>query len=216
MSPIVGITASGVNAAALLNCTSVIREPFNNFTDNSWTVVTGTIVTGRTGTAANLTGSGGALGYSMPTANRSNYATLGFAYSITNIGSAQRQIVSLRDSAGTDFLTLKANTNGSVTVVAGTAGTTYGTSAAGLLVTATYAYIEMQCFIDDVAGFVTVRVDGTVAFTATGIDTQNLAPAASPIATLLFRTGGAAQNCQFDDLYMSMGPDCTFQGSQII
>jgi hypothetical protein len=189
--------------------TDVLLEPFNNFTFAPWTTG-GTIVAGRTGTAAQLTGSNTAT-YTLPTGNRSYYATIGFAYKVSSVGTSPRKIFSFRDSTASYFTTLQIETNGALGFYGGDSAQPYGTSSAGLIVAATWYYLEVQVFIANTGGSFTVRCNGSIVISGTAMDTQQPGSPASPIAEVMLRNI-SGQTAQFDDLYLTMGAGAPFKG----
>jgi hypothetical protein len=92
----------------------------------------------------------------------------------------------------------------------------YVTSAAGVISANVWYYIELQMYIANAGGYVTLRVNGTTVASATGIDTQVLGSPSSPIARLFLRGGGTGVTVLFDDLYLTTGSSCGFQGDHVV
>ena len=204
----VGTFASAVHIAGGA-CTDILMEPFTNL--SAWSTSGASLVTGRTGNAISLTGAGTAT-YTLATGDRSYYATIGFAYKVSSIGSIARNIFSFRDSVGTYFTTLLVGTDGSLGFYRGDAAVpALGTSAASLIAANTFYYLEVQVFLDDAGGYFTVRRNGTTVISGSGVDTMQPASPSSPIAQLLLRNI-SGQTCQFDDMYLSVGAGCALKG----
>lgn len=112
----------------------------------------------------------------------SNYASfgIGFAFKYENLAAASLAFGSNTDFIGlydttTLHLALRLHSDGSIRAYRST--TSLGTSAAGVIVTDTWHYIELYGTIDDTTGSLTVYVDGTSVLTLSGIDTRNAANA---------------------------------------
>jgi hypothetical protein len=195
------------SAVAGGTCTEVLMEPFTNLT--AWTGGA-TVVAGRTGNAAQLTG-GNIAAYAVTSINRSYYATVGFAYKVSSVGTVARQIFSLLDSGASYFTTLQVEINGGLGFYGGNVAQSYGTSTAGLITANTFYYLEVQVFIADSGGYFTVRRNGTTVISGSAMDTLALGTPASPIAELRLRNV-SGQTAQFDDLYLTTGSGCAFKG----
>lgn len=90
--------------------------------------------------------------------------------------------------------------------------TVLGTSAVGLIVPGSFAYIEAQAVIDDVAGVVVIQLDGTEILNLTSQDTQN-----GGVGTVdRIRYAGSTDVATYDDLYIlddtGSAPQNTFLG----
>ena len=135
-------------------CTDVLYEPFDSMA--AWGGSGSSIVAGRTGTACQLTG-GGTATYTLAGGVQSYYATCGFAYQVSSVGTASRPICSFRDSTAQYFTTLRIEINGALGFYAGDSTGLLGTSAAGLIAAATWYYLEVQVFVANAGGYFTVR-----------------------------------------------------------
>lgn len=215
------MTSVGVMASSVVSstCTPVLREPFDNLT--AWSATGASIAAGRTGTAMSMAGTS-SNDYILPAGLvNSPYATLGFAYKVSDVGTALRSIVTLRDytggatfNLGNDLVTLNVELDGSLRLRDGAAAS-LGLSAAGLIVAATWYYIEVQMFFADAGGTFAVRLNGTTVISGGG-DTRSPVTWTGGVGHILLRGAGSGQNCQFDDLYLTTGAGCAFQGSQTI
>lgn len=127
-------------------------------------------------------------------------------------------IVQIGEGA-TAHVSLKLNTNGTLSVMRGTGGgTTLGTTAFALSEN-TYYYVEIGGSIHDTTGAVTVRVNGDPKLTLTSVDTRNGATGVwdyVAIGGLDVVTNGDEAYWRFDDLYVCDGtgsaPHNTFLG----
>jgi hypothetical protein len=205
----VGIMASSVAALG----TDVLLEPFNNFTFAPWTLnSTPTIVTGRTGTAGQFTGTLQRGSYFIAAGNRSDTLTIGFAFRKTDALTPVRTIIQLRDD--TDGLTLdelKVEANGALGIYRG--GTNQlGVSAAGLIVQNVWYYLEVQITLHDTLGVVTVRRNGVDVITLTGQDTNPSGGITFVYGALRLTSGVASCTNQYDDLYLTMGAGAALKG----
>jgi hypothetical protein len=92
----------------------------------------------------------------------------------------------------TAHLTVNVNTDGSITVKRGDdAGTTLGTTAAGIISTGTRYYVELKFTLHDSTGLVELRVNEVVVLTLTGQDTRNGGTPAWTVVRSWNRFGGA-------------------------
>jgi hypothetical protein len=203
--PSTGIMASAVHLAA---CSDVIAENFTSVAD--WTGTITSVAGGRTGNAGNIAGSSTAT-QAIPAPSQSMYVTIGFAYKVSNVASAVRNIFSFRDASNVDIATLRVNINGSLSFVQGVGVVVLGTSATGLIVLSTWYYLEVQVFLANTGGYFTVRRNGTDVITGSGVDTL-LDTVTPPATQLMLRGPGSGQSAQFDDLYLSTGAGCAFKG----
>lgn len=195
-------------------CTDVLREPFDNLA--LWTSGGGaTIVSGRTGTAAQIIGTN-ALRYTIPAISESATITFGFAFKIDAL-PAQRLFCQLTSDADTaNHTTFQVNTNGSIQAqLGGTTGTVIGTSATGVVVVNTWAYVEIQVTMHDTAGVLKLTVNGTSQINVSGIDTK-FGGTKTTFDTVRLHNSGAGATVQFDDFYLSSGSGCTFKGDQTV
>jgi hypothetical protein len=194
--------------------TTALMEPFNNFTDNAWVLTNApTIVAGRTGTAAQLTTVVG-LTRTVAVAQESDIFICGFALRIvdTNTGSFTRDLIEFRSDANAiTHNKIRLNLSNQLIVTRGTS-TAVGTSAAGLLASGTWYYIELRCKLHDTLGEATVRINGTEVINVTGVDTRNGGTKAV-YDTISMNTLSASAVHEYDDLYLSYGASATFKGS---
>lgn len=152
---------------------------------------------GRTGNCMGLdTTSGGA---NVRHTNPSALATyiVGFAVKFNSLHSAA--FVQFLDGT-TEHWSLYGNGAGGGIIAKNGAGTTLGTSAAGVLAAGTFAYVEIKHTINNSTGSVTVKVNGVTVISVTGVDTQNTGNATSDGFQL---TNIGASSAMFvDDLYV--------------
>jgi hypothetical protein len=208
----VGVMASSVNIG---DCTAVLAEPFTNFTANGW-VLTGTptIVTGRTGTAAQFFSTTQRVDYNLAALAQSDTITVGFAWRRTDTGTGGRAICHLySDSGVTQHNRFEwIGTTNTLQV------TRFGTVIASTTFTFTqntWYYLELQVKLHDTAGFVIVRVNGTEVINTTGLDTKNVGTK-TVYDQLRVLCGLTSATNQVDDLYLSTGAGCPFQGDHTI
>jgi hypothetical protein len=195
-------------------CTDVLTEPFNNFTDNAWDIAgAATIVAGRTGTAAQVSGGVSARAtYTIAAPKQSDVITVGMAFRWTDASSLVRAITYLYGNGVTQVhVGLRVETTGALTVTRSTS-TALVTSAAGIMVSNTWYYVEIQTKAHATAGTAIVRVNGTEVINATGLNTY------TPTGPVLFDGVRVAPNVSgsvhlYDDLYISTGAGCAFKGS---
>jgi hypothetical protein len=206
------MTSVGIMASSVGN--DVLLENFTSVAD--WSAGITSVVGGRSDNAGSIAGAGSATWGPLPVADQSFYATLGFAYKVSNVGAAVRPICALRDTAAAVFVTLRTAVDGSLGLVGGTSTPLYASSAPGLIVGSTWAYLEVQLFASNVGGYCTLRINGATVASVSGIDTLAITSPASPIAVLALLGPGSGQNAQWDDLYLSMGPSATLKGDVTI
>ena len=216
--PIPGIVASSVVTAV---CTNVLQEPFNNFTDAPWnpTVGPATIsASGRTGTACQCTGTIARAEYNLNNSGSANATvTVGFAWRTNTTSTTARRVCELwSDSNSIENIRLVYNgtTARSFSVVRAPS-TTLGTTATGLVPVNTWAYIELQVYLHDTAGTVILKVDGTERLNLTGQDTRT-STVGTVVDSLRLTTAVSGHTNLWDDLYLSAGSGCTFQGDHTI
>ena len=103
----------GLRGASPPAGTDVLMEPFNNFTDNAWTVAGApTIVAGRTGTAAQAAGATSRARYTIPAVNQSDTITVGFACAMHRRRRQPRpSCSSTSDTGATDHNRLTCSTD---------------------------------------------------------------------------------------------------------
>jgi len=208
----VGIMASSVNVSAPPSFFSFF-EPFDNLL--AWVLSgTPTIVTGRTGTALQISAGVAYAAYNVPALGQSDVLTVGFAYRWTDATINVRDIIQFRTNAGSAFQTrLRTNpANGSLYVEETGLSTILGTSANGLLSQNVWAYIEVQTKLADTPnGFVIVKVNGSTVINATGVDTRPNAAGSMYDQIRLINSVGASTG-QWDDLYLDTSSASAFRG----
>lgn len=110
-------------------------------------------------------------------------------------------------STSTFTFGLRCNTLGGLEVyrlTSGSAGTSLGTSANGVIVVGTWHYIEVAVSINDVSGTVVVKVDGVTVINLSSQDTNNAVSTVNVIQ--LGKTDNPSSNngtFDFDDLYVT-------------
>lgn len=208
----VGIMASGVAAGT---CTDVLQEPFDNFTAAPWTLNgSPTIVAGRNGNAANVTGVSQRLNYAIPSIDQSDTVTIGFAYRTPAFQNLSLIMRLYSDTNTTNHTGLSVGTTGGL--MADRGGVSVATSAAGTLTVDTWHYIEMQAKMHDTTGSIIVRVDGVEVINFTGDTKAGGTKAVYDAVRLGAVNGSSGGTNQYDDLYLSTGSACTFQGDHAV
>ncbi|HET9665814.1 MAG TPA: hypothetical protein VFP09_03625, partial [Desertimonas sp.] len=189
-------------------------ETFDNF--GAWTTAgsAATIVaTGRSTNAARITGvnTSNHVDYRLPA--DSDTIVVGFAHQVNSLAGVAEVCQFYSDSNATQHNRLTINTNGSLSFWRGVTG--LGTTAAGIITTNTWNYIEVRAKLSDTAGEVIVRVNGVERLNLTAQDTQN---AGTKTVYDTFRLTGpiASFYNTFDDLYLVTGAAATFKGDQSI
>lgn len=210
--PNAGIMASSVVTAV---CTDVLQESFTSLA--AWSNVGGsaTLQAGRTGTAVQCAGAAARVDYSLA-ANAHEYITIGFAWQTVTSNVAAREVCQLYGDSNTSRhlrLVYNGTTAQTLSVLRDT--TTLDTSSTGLIPVNTYAYIEIQARLHDTLGSVTVRVNGTAVITLTNVDTRNGGTVAT-FDTVRLTTAVSGLTNRWDDLYISVGSGCAFQGDHAI
>ncbi len=182
-------------------------ESYNNQTDTGlqWVNVSGapgsiSAATSRTGSRSLNPGSGAMETRVLPVSGATGVG--GFAYNTTALTTA-RELIAFTEGT-TIHLTLYLTTAGALAVYRGrfSGGTLLGTSAAGVIASNTWHYIEFKALIDNATGTYEVKVDETSVLSGTGADTQNAGTSTWDRLTLL---GTAGVNQFFDDLYVCDG-----------
>jgi hypothetical protein len=127
---------------------------------------------------------------------------VGFAFRISALPNAPLMLLSFHDG-GTQHCGI------SLTTDTGVLFAWRGTPSTGLSSTPwspmpnTWAYIEVKCTIDDTAGVVVVRVNGTTILNLTGVDTRNGAGAYAGVVRLgHFGVAVTGANDDYDDIYI--------------
>ena len=213
----VGVMASAVHIAGGA-CTDVLQEPFNDL--YAWSFVAGNpaiVSAGRTGTAVQISSSSSNVAdYTIPVANRSDIITVGFAWRYTDANAAGRDIFNLySDLATTPVQHNQLTYTVSNSNLAFTRGITPLMNATVNLIQNVWYYIEVKCKLGDGDGFFIVRVNGTEVINVPAADTKN--GGTSTVYEML-RLDVDASGCtgQWDDLYISTGSGCAFQGDHAI
>jgi hypothetical protein len=91
---------------------------------------------------------------------------------------------------------LRLNTDMSVSVLR--SNTALATSAAGVVPTSGYCYVELKALINDTTGTYEVRINGANVLSGTGADTRNGATGVITGVSILFARNGQI----FDDFYI--------------
>lgn len=208
----IGVVASSVVTAV---CTDLLQEPFTNL--SAWTLVpTASVQTGRTGTGLRCVGNNDRATYTFA-GSANEYATVGFAWRTNTTSAGQRFVAELWSDANTvRQVHLRYNGTTAQTLSVYLGPTALATSSTGLIPVNTYAYIEMQTRLHDTLGSVIVRVNGTPVITLTNINTNNAAGIATGYDALQLATALSGVTCLWDDLYLSVGSGCAFQGDHTI
>lgn len=193
-------------------CTDILQEPFTNL--SAWTIMAGTpsVQTGRTGTALRCVGATDRVAYPFAA---NDYVTVGFAWRTNTTSANVRFVAELFSDANTvRHVNLRYNGTTAQSLSVFRDSTLLGTSATGLIPINTYAYIEMQTFLHDTLGAVTVRVNGTPVVALTNVDTKNAGTTGFDAVQLDTNLSGVTS--LWDDLYISVGSGCPFQGDHTI
>jgi hypothetical protein len=202
----VGVMASSVVVSFGVD---VLLENFTSIAE--WTGTMTSIAGGRTGNCGNCTGTTATGTFAIPAPNQSFYVTLGLAYKVSSL-AANRSVLSLQDSSAVNFILLRVNTDGSIGLYGSTGSPIYGVSTTGLITASTWYYLELQVFIADTGGYFTVRRNGVTVTSGSGMDTLAFGSPSSAVAQLVLRPPGSSANCQYDDLYITMGAGAPFKG----
>lgn len=188
----------------------------NGFEDLSDLVIEGgapTVATGRNGNGLHCTTSSDAASYRVPTAFLSSTITIGFAMKPYGFGamSANPLITFYDETFVNEQLRICIGGSGQIAVYRTT--TQLGLSAAGVLSSGVWQYVEVQIFCADAGGTATVRVNGTTVVTVTGADTK-ASTSSSNLASIKFGANIVASpiTMDYDDLYVMTGTGDSFQG----
>lgn len=192
---------------------AILSEPFDNFTAAPWiTSGTPTIISGRTGTAAAVGASAG-LDYTIPAPSRSEYLTMGFSWQINTAAAGQRFIAQFLTDANVNVQNrLMHDSTGALVFQRGSI--TLGSSAAGLITTNTWYYVEVQVRLHDTLGSVIVRLNGTTVINLPTVDTRVTGTSFYETVRLGPFTGGTTG--LYDDLYLKVGSGATLAGDTSI
>lgn len=127
---------------------------------------------------------------------------VGFSFRTAALPSANPlTILELRD-AGTVQVDVRINTDGTMTVTRN--GTTLSTSASAVSAGTTY-YCEFKATISDAAGSYSLRINGAVFTSGSGVDTKNTANATANQIAIGAAQNRAQGNFDIDDLYICDG-----------
>lgn len=188
--------------------TQVLLDPLETLAN--WTG-TATLRTGRTGIGMAITGTTFPF-WAIPSGNQDATLTIGFAFQLTSLLSNRALVLLTSDTNTTNHTTIQVTTTGAMAVLrGGTGGLALVTSAAGLVAVNTWNFVELQVTLSDTVGAVTLRLNGTVIASGTGLDTKNVGTKVV-YDTVELAGGGAGNTTTFDDLYIKTGAGETFNG----
>jgi hypothetical protein len=194
--------------------TAVLLEPFDSL--SAWTITAGTpsiVAGGRTGNGARLVGVSDSVDYPIPAVSESATITVGFALFQT-LNTATSDFMWFRSDAGaTDHIRIRVSASGVISALRGgvSLGGGFTNSAANAIVINTWQYVEVQVVLADSGGSVTVRVNGVVVASGTGLDTKN-AGTKTTIDTFRLTGIGSLATTTYDDLYLDTGAGSAFKG----
>lgn len=165
-----------------------------------WTTADSATMTGTSGRR-----SGGGLFYGGNAAGAqktidANVATIivGVAFKQAVLGMGNGNI-QLFDTA-TKHLIVGVNADGSVSVCRGSTSTVLGTTALGLISSATYNYLEIKATIHDTTGSVTLKLNGVQVLNLTSQDTRNGGNAT--VNTVRLQSPASSADVTYDDFYI--------------
>lgn len=131
--------------------------------------------------------------------------TVGFAVNLANpatLGTGTFLVGANLGTSSTQW-SLIINPDGSLQAYRGNKTTSLGVSAAGVLVAATWAYVQVSVFTNDTTGTFVVDVDNTAnVLNLSGIDTKGLSVPESNQIVFGMVTSGTKTTCSFDDMYI--------------
>lgn len=129
----------------------------------------------------------------------STYTTLivGTAYA-NNGNGADRPIISLMDTATTHIAVQRNTTTNFLSILRGATVLATGTTAMAF---GAFNYIELSATISDTVGAYTLKINGVIELTASGIDTRN-GGNASVNGVQLSTTSNTGTNSIYDDFYI--------------
>lgn len=128
---------------------------------------------------------------------------VGRALAMGGVTFSANAITEFRE-AGTAHLIVRLNTDFSISVLRGP-GTVLGTSAAGVVTTSGYCYLECKAVIHDTTGSYEVRVNGVNVLAGSGVDTRNGGNGVvTSVALMAVRSGEL-----WDDVYICDGSGST-------
>jgi hypothetical protein len=203
----IGVTASAVHIPA--GGTDILLENFTSVAD--WSAGISSVAGGRTGNAGQVSGSSNAT-FTIPALNEDATVTVGFAYKVNTLAAARLFLQLLSDTNTLTHETFQVLTTGAITARAGgVAGALLGTTATGLIVINTWAYIETQVRLHDTTGAIIVRVNGTERLNVSNVDTK-IGGTKTVFDTVKLAGGGSGATSLYDDLYITMGAGAPFKG----
>jgi hypothetical protein len=173
----------------------------------SWVNSGSTLVAARNTNGIQVT-NGNTLSYPIPTAEQTDTLTLGFALFPVNSGATINNFLRINsDSGATNHLTLAVGGTAHATLPNAlilyrgtTAGTAIITSAANVVASSVWAFIELQVKMHDTTGTATLKVNGvTVGSPFTG-DTKN--GGTKTVWDYIQFLGVSALTVRIDDLYL--------------
>ncbi len=130
-------------------------------------------------------------------------------YRVLATGTVQTLMRFMSDAAVTSHVTLGVTVGGAIEARrGGVGGTLLGTSAAGVLPTGAWHYLEAKVLLSDTVGTVTVRVDGVAVLTLTGLDTKNAGTKTvldSVTLSVAGASGTSSDQHYWDDVYIANG-----------
>jgi hypothetical protein len=121
---------------------------------------------------------------------------IGRALNVGGSPSSAQSITEFRE-AGVTHLILRLNTDMSVSVLR-SPSTVLGTSAAGVITTSGYCYLEFKATVNDSTGAYEVRVNGANVLSGSGADTRNGGTGVITSIAVIFARNGEL----WDDLYI--------------
>jgi hypothetical protein len=195
------------------NCTLVLKEPFDTL--NNWTNSGCTIVSGRTGTAAQSSGFTEAV-YTIPANSESSVITIGASVKINSLSGIVSVFDFLTDNRTYPAGRLVANPNGSLAVTNSAITIVSPSSAAGIISVGVWYYIEVQYIMaTSPNGSAKVRLNGVEVLSASGFNSRATKATYDGLKIPVPLGSGGGTN-QYDDLYISTGSGCPFKGWQTI
>jgi hypothetical protein len=141
--------------------------------------------------------------------------TVGFAFYIgSGLGTMSGNCVigQWTDAAGTDQCTLVLKPDGTLAFYRGYASVSLGASAAGVVASNGWYYVECSLTISDTAGTFDIHVDGVSVASGSGLDTKASASLATADKFYFGGNSGVSPRplMRFDDMYIR--DDLTFMG----
>lgn len=187
--------------------TFLFADSFDHYDTNDVTTKWTNVETGISGQSIAVgLGRHGSNAWNCTTAGRglvkaitnSSAIVAAVALNVTGAPSSANSLFEFREGS-TVHVALRVLTDLSLQVTRSTS-TVLATSAAGVVPTSGYCFIEFKANIHDSTGTYEVRVNGTPVITGTGADTRNGGTGIiSNVALLGVRT---SNNCYFEDVYI--------------